>query len=185
MKKRFFPALLLSILILSFCAAAAYAYFSTYSNALGGYTIHLKYQTEIYESVEGTVKTIQIVNNPDPADGPEGEYPIFVRVRVFVGTGVKVTTNSASGWSGSVVSGNTATGPSELLFVYQEPICTGEKTNPLILTPEPAEGVEVLEGESIDVVVSYESVPAVFTEEGNPDLTESWRIGESTALING
>ena len=175
-RKHLFPALLVIVLILIASAGAAYAYFTTYANALGGYEIHLKYETVIRESVEGTTKSIQIANNPAQGEDP-GQYPVFVRVKVFNGTDSTTEFQGDTRWAETVVS------PNYKIYTYPYELYTGESTSILKIKVNPVETAKVQPGDPVDVTVTYESVPAVFQPGGAPDLATAWSYGENTVLI--
>ena len=68
----------------------AMAYFTTYVEAEGGYSITLGNETTIEEKVENMEKHIVLTNT--------GESDCFVRVKVFVGSQITLTM-SGSSWN--------------------------------------------------------------------------------------
>ena len=65
---------------------------------------------------------------------------------------------------------------------------TGETTGPtegLKINVSVADGAEVKAGDPIDVIVTYESVPAVFNANGSPDQSTAWSIASAITAING
>ena len=163
-------AVLAVVLILCASIGAASAYFTTYADARGGYVIHMKYESEIEEKVEGNVKQVTISNIAAPGTEP-GTYPVFVRARVFAGNDV----NAAGAGTNWTLSGD--------YYFYNVPLFTGDHTETLAITVTPAENSTVRPGDPIDVLVTYESVPAVFTATGEPDMATSWANGEATNTI--
>ena len=173
MKKRhLFLAVLAIVLVLSASIGAASAYFTTYADARGGYMIHLKYESEIEEEVEGNVKQVKISNIAD-ADTEDGTYPVFVRARVYSGNDVN-TTVSGTNWN---LNGE--------YYYYAKALFTGESTDVLNITVEPAENSVVRPGDPIDVLITYESVPAVFNPDGSPDQETAWAQTNLIKTIGG
>ena len=168
-KNNLILAVLAIVLVLCAGIGAASAYFTTYADARGGYVIHMKYQSEIEEKVEGNVKQVTISNVADP-DTEDGTYPVFVRARVFAGNDVTVST-SGTNWE---ASGDYYC---YLLPLYSAPegAPTEEsQTSTLSITVEAKANSTVRPGDPIDVLVTYESVPAVFKPDGTPDMATSW-----------
>ena len=154
-------AVLAIILVLCASIGAASAYFTTYTDARGGYVIHMKYESEISEKVEGNVKQVTISNKADEGTA-NGTYPVFVRARVFAGSDVNAS-SAGPDW-------NYSNG----YYFYTIPLFTGESSKTLNITVTPATNSTVRAGDPIDVLVTYESVPAVFTAAGAPDLETAW-----------
>ena len=44
---------------------------------------------------------------------------------------------------------------------------------------------QIRPGDPIDVIVTYESVPAVFNADGSPDQSTAWSIASAITAING
>ena len=84
-KRKWFLLLLALVLVIGATVGSAYAYFTTYSTAKGGYIIHMGNETEIEEKALGSKKDITIRNKS------ESDYPVFVRVKVFAGSEITVT----------------------------------------------------------------------------------------------
>ena len=83
------------ILVLSTGIGTAWAYFSTYSEAEGGYRLHLARQreVEIEEEFSQWTKRISLKNE-------EGKSPVYVRAKVFAPTMQSVSYLNESGkWS--------------------------------------------------------------------------------------
>ena len=185
MKRRHLVLAVLAI-VLVLCASigAASAYFTTYADAKGGYIIHVGHESEIHESVDGTVKSVQIQNIANSAEDV-GKAPIFVRAKVYYGTDCTVEV-SGSGWT---QDGN--------VYYYEEPLYAGTenaavqaddaKNNSMttILTVDVKPASEtVKEGDTIDVIITYDSVPAVFTASGAADRSASWANAAAIQPIN-
>lgn len=185
MKKRdMILAVLAVILVLSASIGAALAYFTSYAEARGGYVVHMGYETEIEENVEGNVKTIRITNTAGPGTD-EGTYPVFVRVKVYHGSDCTIKVPAATNWKEE----NEETGS---VWYYTVPLYTGETTEALEISISVAAGAEVKAGDPIDVIVTYESVPAVFnahsesnSDDNSPDMATSWANAAEITAING
>ena len=164
-KKHLFLAALAIILILSASIGTAVAYFTTYAGANGGYVIHLGHKTVIDDRVlKGNVKQVIIHNEADPGD-ENGKYPVFVRAQVFAGSDCTATLNaSSSGWYDG----------GDGFIYYPAPIYTGEQSGALLIDVKPVEKADIKEGDPVDVLVTYQSVPAMFDPSGNPLLALSW-----------
>ena len=174
MKKRYLILAVLAIaMVLSASIGTAIAYFSTYADARGGYVIHMKYETEIHEDVSAGLKTISITNYAD--DGTKGIYPVFVRVRIWNGSDTKI--DEVSGWDEKP----DTTGA----YRYSSPLYTGKTTSDLVIRISEVQGAGVKPGDPVDVIVTYESVPAVFDAKGNPDLDTAWNNAAAIEPING
>ena len=167
MKKRYLILAVLAIaMVLSASIGTAIAYFTTYTDARGGYVIHMKYETEIHEDVEAGVKKITITNNPNT--GTEtGTYPVFVRVRIWSGSDTNIDSVSGTDWL-------TTTPDSTNAIRYRNALYTGETTSALEVKISEVQGAGVRPGDPVDVVITYESVPAVFLPNGDPDLDTAW-----------
>ena len=83
---------------------------------------------------------------------------------------------------------STSGGNGEIVCSYDLPLYTGETTGPtegLKINVSVADGAEVKAGDPIDVIVTYESVPAVFNANGSPDQSTAWSIASAITAING
>lgn len=130
----------------------AWAYFTTYAQASGGYTVHLSSRTEIREDFSDWTKHVVIEN-------AEGSEPVYVRVKAFCGSQYTIE-YAGEGWS------LAADG-----YYYYEHAVSGEAghntTAPLDLKIGgiPADP-EVME--QFNVIVIYESTPVRYHEDGTP-----------------
>ena len=171
-KKHLILAVLAIVLVLCASIGTTLSYFTTYSDAKGGYVIHLSPRTEITEDVDGNIKKIQILNN-GLSDEDTGSFPIFVRVKVFNGTDCTTESVNSAGWEYSAEDG---------YYYYQNVIYAGERTAFLNIEVKATESAAA--GDVIDVIVVYEYVPAVFDSNGNPDSNTAWAMG-NIKLIAG
>ena len=169
-KKPLVLAALAIVLILSASIGTAVAYFTTYAGANGGYVIHLGHKSIIHD-VYTDVKEIRIQNVADSADDV-GKYPIFVRALVYHGNDSIVTPKESENWT-----------PEGEYFYYELPLYADLETNYpsamsttsiLKLQVDPNPEADIKPGDLVDVVVTYQSVPAMFDPSGNPLRAKSW-----------
>ena len=141
------------ILVLSTGIGTAWAYFSTYSEAEGGYRLHLARQreVEIEEEFSQWTKRISLKNE-------EGKSPVYVRAKVFAPTMQSVSYLNESGkWSLG----------EDGYYYYSDVLKGGESTEELLARIGNVPGAPE-EGESFNVVVVYESVPVNYRADGTP-----------------
>lgn len=164
-RNRFRNILLISFAVI-FAAAAgigeAWAYFTTYASAQGGYIIHLGYETEIEENFLNGVKTVIISNSED-------SQPVYIRAKAFGGGNHPLTYSGGSWYDGG-----------DGYWYYDKIVYGGEQTEPLDVTIANIPDIPEEEFE-FDVVVIYESTPVRYDTEGKPyaDWTNKWDTGES------
>ena len=143
--------------VLIMTASPVLAYFSDHSEATGKIPVELGSTTTMEEKVEGFVKSITITNK-----GPES---CFVRARAYAGENLKLAFDG-KGWS----KGTSDDG----WYYYEKVLDADDTTEQLDVTisnvPEDAE-----EGDSFNVVVVYESVKAIYSEDGEP-LPADWSM---------
>ena len=163
-RSKWLLALLAAALVISAGAGTAYAYFTTYVTAKGGYVLHLSGGTEIEEKVSSWTKHVTIRSK-------EGSAPVFVRVKAFAAEPLTLD-----------ISGENWQKGTDDYWCYEKPLEGGSATSDELLiallgVPEGAQP-----GEDFNVAVVYETVPAVFTEDGRPDLAKAWADGPVTVL---
>lgn len=150
-KKSIFLFALAVVLILATSISGTLAYFTTYAQAEGGYKIELGYNTEMHEEFSAWTKHVVITNK-------EGSQPVYVRVAAFSGSAYDLLYSDDSGlW----------TLGDDGYHYYNEILYGGESTDELLIRIEniPA---DVLDGDSFNVVVIYETVPVLYDEDGKP-----------------
>ena len=162
MKKRFRNIFLISfvtVMILSAGIKDAWAYFTTYARAEGGYYISFGYDTEIEETVSDWKKNVVIRNK-------EGSQPVYVRVKAFCGEAYSLT-YSGDKWSLG----------EDGYWYYVDILNGGNQTTPLVVKIENIPET-VKEFEELNVVVIYECTPVSYDKDGNPyaDWTEGRRF---------
>lgn len=181
-KRKWFLLLLALVLVIGAGIGSAYAYFTTYSTAHGGYVVHIGNETEIEEEALGAEKKITIKNI--------GDYPVFVRAKIYAGDKIGVEASYTEGvW---VVKNEKDPLDYEAhdVYYYQRVLEGHSTTNDdgdglltFTLTIPKEENVKV--GDAVDVVIIYESVPAVFKEDGEPDFDYSWTHNAAIPLKEG
>ncbi len=142
--------------VLTATAGSAWAYFTTYTSASGGYALNLGHETEIVETYSEHTKHLVVTN--------EGDGPVYVRARAFSGSRYGLT-YSGDGWQAggdgyyyynTIVQGIAAA---------EDGTVVKSQTSQLdvrITFPEDAE-----EGDDCNVVVIYESLPVQYDSAGN------------------
>lgn len=151
MKKRRYCPGVLALAAVAVAASAgigtAWSYFTTYTEAAGGYTIHLGDRTEITESFTEWTKHLTIANE-------ENSEPVYIRARAFCGSQYTIA-HSGEGW----------TLGDDGYYYYGSAVPGGGTTSRLDLKiggiPEDPENLE-----RFNVVVIYESTPVKHHEDG-------------------
>ena len=174
MRKRFFSkskilALLAVVMILGAGIGTAYGYFTTYTEAAGGYTIWLGDETEIEETFSAWTKHVIIASEED-------SQPVYIRAKAFCGSEYELEYIDESGkW----------TLEADGYYHYSDIVYGGESTEELLVRigniPE-----EITEPAEFNVVVIYESTPVRYDTAGNPyaDWTVTLDSG-SAAQVGG
>ena len=172
MKKRtLILSVLATLLVLSSSIGSAVAYFTTHASARGGYVI-IGGRTEIKEDWLQGKKVVKISNVANSA-ADNGKYSIFVRVRAFYDSDLTISYSSDPDNSWEEMGD---------YWYYKSPIASGETTGALLIQVNTAANQKFKAGEAADVIVVYETVPAVFTPDGVPDPDTSWKTGEITII---
>ena len=170
MKKKLI-GLLAAAAILSVAVAGigeAHAYFTTYAEAKGVHTIRLGDETEIKENFESWRKELRIENTPN---SPQA---VWVRAKAFSGDDYKL-----------VYTGQRWSEGEKGFWYYELPVVPGDHTDSLfveirdVLTDAAPEAEE---GRNFNVVIVYETTPAVQTGEENGYITyaePNWELRET------
>lgn len=127
-----------------------WAYFTTFSEAAGGYTIHLGDRTEFTEEFSNQTKHVVITSDAD-------SEPVYVRAKAFSGSNYPLT-YSGEGW----------TLGADDYYYYSHILTGGASTEGLDIR---IDGISV-DGEEAEknyfnVVVIYESTPVRYHEDGS------------------
>ncbi len=151
MKKNYkFLAVLAVVLVLGSSIGSAWAYFTTYTSAKGGYVMKLGDETEIGEKFSEWTKHVSITSD-------ENSEPVYIRAKAFCGSQYTLVYSSAN---------NKWTEGEDGYYYYSDIVYGGQATEELLVKIE-----NVPEGEdadSFDVVVIYETTPVLYHEDGTP-----------------
>ena len=182
MKKNKWLLLLIAVVLIAVSGVGtAMAYFTTYVTAKGGYVIKLEDESEIIEDVISWTKHVTILNK-------EGSSPVFVRVKAFAIDPLMLEFRGDNWQKGETDQfGYT-------YYYYTLPVEGGKQTEPALqihIGPAPegsklhilSDPDEAKPGDSFNVVVVYESVPAVYTAHGVPDMEASWKNSDQITVI--
>lgn len=150
-KKTLILAALAATLTMPAAAGSAWAYFTTYTEARGGYPIELGDTTTIREDFSAWTKHVVVASE-------EGSQPVYVRVKAINGSEYTLTYTDSSGkW----------TPGSDGYYYYSDMVNGGEATSGLdIKIGNVPESVE--DASSFNVVVVYETTPVRYDENGRP-----------------
>lgn len=166
-RKNILLAALAVSLTLSAGAGSAWAYFTTYTDAAGGYTLELGDKTTITEE-EPTNWTKHVV-----ITSQEDSQPVYVRARAFCGSDYELLYSDGSGkWSPS----------DDGYYYYSDILNAGESTEMLDIKIENIPE-EVKNGDNFNVVVIYETTPVRYREDGTPYA--DWSAKLNTGTVKG
>lgn len=128
----------------------AWAYFTTYAQAEGGYPIHLGERTDITEDFSDWTKHVAITSDPESA-------PVYIRVKAFSGSLYELE-------YASEVTGDWTLG-ADGYYYYNKILKGGETTSRLnvMISGIPADAED---GDKFNVVVIYESTPVLYDSAG-------------------
>lgn len=169
MKKRsIFLAALAAVMIAAGSVGSAWAYFTTYAEAQGGYPISLGDETTVEEE-EPTDWTKHVF-----ITSKEDSEPVYVRVKAFVGSNYTLTYSDANGkW----IPGEDG------YYYYVDILEGGQQTEQLDIKikdiPEDAK--------DFNVIVIYETTPVQYDENGNPYKADEadWNIKLDSGEVEG
>ena len=169
MKTRKWLLLLLAVaLVLGASVGSAMAYFTASNTVKGGYVINIKPDPHIDEKVTDH-KAVTITNAVDGG-------PVFVRVKAFTGKEYEALLKYDCA-DGHWFKGTDRFPGDKGYYYYDLPLEAGAATSVLNVRISDVlpEGAEI--DEEAKVIVVYEGTPAVFKENGEPDLETAWDIG--------
>ncbi len=162
------------ILTAALSVKPAMAYFTTHTQARGYKTLKLTDKTEIKEpDVKENTKHIVISN--------AGPQTCFVRARAYApsavdGYDLTYSTDTSTGTGGTWEKDGD-------WYVYSLPLAAGESTSELLVKIDNIPEDEDLE--KFNIVVIYETVPAMYDEDGKPKADWSGKFGELTSVTEG
>lgn len=174
MRKRI-TGVLAAVAILSVVAAGigkANAYFTTYARALGGQTINLGDETEIHEDYSEFKKTVSISNSAD------SNQAVYVRATAFGGSQYELVEGDETDKK------NWGTRAADGYWYYAVPLERGETTGKLVISitdptsDDPDKKPKAEDGKNFNIVVVYETVPAVQDGDGKYEAAD-WEMSEA------
>lgn len=148
-KSSIFLLILTVVLVMAVSVSPAIAYFTTYTEASGGYAVTFA-PTDIEEEFYSWTKHVVVTCDDDG-------QPTYVRARAFAGSQYELQ-YSGDGWTFDENDG---------FFYYSDIIGPGQSTDELLIhidnIPE-----DPKQDDSFNVVVIYECTPVQYDEDGNP-----------------
>ena len=175
MKKAKYLMTLLAVgIILTAGIGQTMAYFTTYTDAKGGIQIWIGDDTKIEEEFDNWNKRLTITNE-------EGE-DVYVRARAYYAPAdlqLEYSTVQTEGgigsWSTAVAGKDSITDATENpqpgnegpWYYCDTPLKAGEKANVLNILIQKIP-LDVVKGDTFNVIVVYESTPVLYTNEGEP-----------------
>lgn len=147
-------AALAMVLVLGAGAGSAWAYFTTYVEAEGGYVVNLGDTTRIQEDVTYLHKAVTITSETT-------SQPVWIRVKAYYAEGELTIESNTGKWS---------KGENDDWWYYADIVKAGETTDVLDITisvPKESSN-EKIPVEDFDVVVIYESTPVEYDDAGKP-----------------
>ncbi len=174
-KRNIILAILVVVLICSSSIGTALAYFTANDEVKGVATLNIGNETEIKETVDKMEKTLSIKNT-----AASGTKPVFIRARAYC-TSDATLTYTGTGWSNTPdYADDSKTG-----FYYYSSALYGQETAESLTIKITIDSTKEYEdGDEVNVAVVYESVPAVFDADGNPDLATAWKTGAVQPIGN-
>lgn len=166
-KKGMFLAALAAALTLTASVGSAWAYFTTYAEAKGSYTISLKgHETTVSENFSAWTKEVTVANSAD-------SDPVYVRARAFCGSGYDLIYSDESGrWT-----------PAEDGYYYYNSILAGGDSTEKLLVKIEGIPEDAREGDDLNVIVVYETTPVRYSENGEPYA--DWSATLDTGTVKG
>lgn len=154
MKKGYYVIAVLALAaVMTAGVGKAWAYFTSYAQAEGGYVINLSDKTEITEKFSDWTKHVAVTSDQDSA-------PVYIRVKAFGGNLYPLQYVPA-------VAGDWTKGENDDYYYYNKIVRGGETTSELqieiLKIPKKPE-----DGDTFNVIVIYESTPVLYDGEGNP-----------------
>lgn len=147
-KTKYLLTLLAAGTILTAGIGQAMAYFTTYVEAEGNFTIRLGDETKITETFTNWMKTLTVTNE-------EGSEPVYVRAKAFYAPDSLNLIYTGDGWSPG----------DDDYYYYNAPIAGGESAAALNVKIENIP-TDVAKGDVFNVIVIYESTPVLYHEDG-------------------
>lgn len=155
--------LILLVFALITCAniQPAIAYFTTFTYAKGSHPIYLRDTTRIEEQFSNMTKHVRISSDAN-------SEPVWVRAKVFYAyqgiDEIKINEAGNPKWQEGETDDN-----GYVYYNYSDPLPGGGKTDELTVTIY-AKSKEIInpdDGDQYNVIVTYESTPVRYDEDGN------------------
>ena len=166
-------AVLVVVLVLTASIGKTLAYFSDYVRDEEAFSVQIDNTTTIDEEFDGSGNKIVTITN-------QGDAPVFVRFKAEASEGIVLSANG-TGWTQT-----SPAGTDDGYVYYTAELGKGEPTSALTVTVTlptfSSEEAAKKAGEEAHVVVLYESVPALYDGDGNPDLKTAWERGKVTVV---
>lgn len=158
-----FLSMIALLLAVTLSVKPAMAYFTTYTQANGTLKVSLGEETEIEEDFSDWTKKI-VVTNKDSSN-----EDCFVRAIAYAPQGFELTYPVSDGWT---QSGD--------YWYYNLPVAPGASTSELQVKIGNIP-TSVINGDSFNVIVAYESIPVQYDAEGKPvnPVNADWEIGNN------
>ena len=159
--------LLAAVLVLgSAVGGSAWAYFTTYASAKGGYTIALGERTEIQEEFSNWTKHVTITSEAD-------SQSVYVRVKAFCGSSYQLVYSDGTGkW----------TPGDDGWYYYSDIVPGGGSTDTLDIRIENVPA-DVKDPASFNVAGVYETTPVQYQADGTPYA--DWNLKLQTSSVEG
>ena len=174
MKKKYLKTICLAAVVLTLVAGIAVehamAYFTTYVEAKGGYTVDLGFtRTEIKEDVEFGKKVISLKNT--------GDYDCYVRLKALTGDAYKdsLMYSEPSG-AGKWIPG------AEGYYYYSDIVVPEGNTSELVVKFAFPEGKEPT---NFNVIIIQECTPVLYDATGNPYADWSVKAEVTQSVYKG
>lgn len=165
-KKTIFLTAVAVLLVMVTAIDSAWAYFTTYAQASGGYTLSLGDKTTVDEEFSAWTKHVAITSTEDSES-------VYIRVKAFCGSEYSLVFSDANGkWT-----------PGEDGYYYYSDIVTGGGTTEELLVKIENVPEDVKDADSFNVVVVYESTPVLYREDGTPYA--DWSSKVNTGTVEG
>lgn len=161
---------LLAVMIMAASVHKAYAYFTTYATARGGYTIKLGDTTTTNEKFSDWKKHIVITSGKD-------SKPVYVRARAFCKSEYSLDIKESGSWTDRTSDDG--------YYYYDKILNAGEKTDELIVAINNVpKSADVTSPESFNVIIVYETTPVLYDTDGNPYADWTGEVDATTVTAN-
>ncbi len=167
-RKGYVLAAVAALMLFGFTLPPAMAYFTCYTEAEGVKAVHFSDSTTFEEpEVQDWVKHLKITNS--------GKGAVFVRATAFAGSKYqKALVYSGKGW----VEGDRG------YWYYVNPVEPGDTAEELLVQINNVpKDEEVQNGDSFNVAVVYEAVPARYEEDGTPKKYNDPELWEQDLIV--